>query len=95
MITKEKVEHIAKLAKLQLSEEEKEKYSGELSKVVDYIEELNQIDIGDVEPTAQVSGLLNRLRPDIAHDCPSVDQKLALSSANCGPTGLVKVKKIL
>jgi len=58
------VERIAKLARLGLSETEKKKYSKELSKILDYFEKLKEVNTGDVEPTAQVTGLFNAFRKD-------------------------------
>lgn len=64
MITKKEVEHIAKLARLGLSEAEKEKYSKELSGILDYMEKLNEVKVKNVEPTAQITGLENIFRKD-------------------------------
>ena len=52
MITKEEVKHIAKLARLGLTEEEITKFQRELSKILDYIEKLKEVDISKVEPTS-------------------------------------------
>lgn len=58
------VKHVAKLASLPLSSEEEEKYSGQLSKILDYIEQLNKVDTSNVEPTFNVSGLSNVMAKD-------------------------------
>lgn len=63
-ISKADVEHIAMLARLRLSEEEKETYSEQLSKILDYIEKLNQLDTSDVEPTSHVLEITNVFRED-------------------------------
>lgn len=60
----DQIEHIAKLSKLELSEEEKELYAGQLSSVLDYVGELSEIDTENVEPTANVTGLSNVWRDD-------------------------------
>ena len=52
MIIRKEVEHIAKLARLGLSEREIEKMRGELSKILDYIEKLKEVDVSEVEPTS-------------------------------------------
>ncbi len=52
MISKQEVEHIAKLARLGLTEKEIEKFQRELSKILDYIEKLKEVDISKVEPTS-------------------------------------------
>jgi len=53
------VEHIATLSRLSLTESEKEKFANQLSSVLGYVEELNQVDTQGVEITAQVTGLSN------------------------------------
>jgi len=73
-LTIDQIEHIAKLSKLELSNEEKELYTGQLSSVLDYVGELQEIDTDNVEPTANVTGLFNVWRDDmieksdISHD---------------------------
>ena len=66
-LTKQEVEHIAKLARLELTGEQKETYRGQLSKILDYIAKLNELNTGDVPPTA--GGGLDRmpLRADEVH----------------------------
>ncbi|HBQ51116.1 hypothetical protein A3B42_04280 [Candidatus Daviesbacteria bacterium RIFCSPLOWO2_01_FULL_38_10] len=58
------VKHVAKLANLPLSQNEEEKYAKQLSKILDYMEKLNQADTLGVEPTFNVSGLSNVTRDD-------------------------------
>lgn len=58
------VEHIAKLARIELSEKEKEKFANELSSILDYFEKLNQVDTAKIKPVSQVTGLLNITRGD-------------------------------
>lgn len=58
------VEHIAALARLKLSEEEKEKYSQQLSEILNYVEKLQAVDTSAIEPTSQVTGLENVMRQD-------------------------------
>jgi aspartyl-tRNA(Asn)/glutamyl-tRNA(Gln) amidotransferase subunit C len=60
----DQIEHIAKLSRLELSEEEKKLYAGQLSSVLDYVGELSKIDTENVEPTANVTGLSNVWRTD-------------------------------
>ncbi len=71
------VKKIVKLANLPLNSEEEEKYSGQLSKILDYIEQLNQVDTSDIEPTFNVSGLSNIMRPDKTGDCLTSEEALA------------------
>ncbi len=64
-LTNDDVRHIAKLARLQLQDNEVERYAGELSKIFGYIDLLSEVDTKGVAPTEQVTGLTNSLRPDI------------------------------
>jgi len=63
-LTIDKIGQIAKLARLELSEEEKDKYAEQLSVVLDYIEMLNEVDTEGVEETCQVTGLQDVVRED-------------------------------
>ncbi|MGZ5310330.1 MAG: Asp-tRNA(Asn)/Glu-tRNA(Gln) amidotransferase subunit GatC [Solirubrobacterales bacterium] len=64
MIDREQVLHIAKLARLRLGEDELERMSGELSKILDHVERIAELDLDGVEPTSHVIALENVLRPD-------------------------------
>lgn len=57
MIDKDDVKHIARLARLGLTDEEISKFSGQLSSVFEYMGILNEVDTEGVEPTSQVTGL--------------------------------------
>ncbi len=59
MLTEEQVRHVAKLARLQLTDEEVAKFSGQLSDILGYVDVLSEVDTEGVEPTAQVTGLKN------------------------------------
>lgn len=63
-LTKEQVLHIAKLARLTLAPEEVDRMAKELSSILNYIEVLGEVDTSNVEPTAQVTGIVNALRKD-------------------------------
>ncbi len=63
-IDKKQVEHIAKLSRIKLSEEEKEKFSGELSQILDYFETLKKVDTENILPASQAAGIENVLRED-------------------------------
>ncbi|MGD0977064.1 MAG: Asp-tRNA(Asn)/Glu-tRNA(Gln) amidotransferase subunit GatC [Minisyncoccia bacterium] len=58
------VEHIAELARIKLTGEEKEKMAEDLGQILDYINKLKEIKTDGVEPTAQVTGLENAFRKD-------------------------------
>ncbi|MDD5751175.1 MAG: Asp-tRNA(Asn)/Glu-tRNA(Gln) amidotransferase subunit GatC [Candidatus Peribacteraceae bacterium] len=67
-LTPTQVRHIAKLARLQISDSEVEKYAKELSAILEYVEKLKEVKTDGVEPTAQVTGQSNVLRGDVIED---------------------------
>ncbi|OGZ19310.1 MAG: asparaginyl/glutamyl-tRNA amidotransferase subunit C [Candidatus Nealsonbacteria bacterium RBG_13_38_11] len=64
MISKEEVQHIAKLARLGLTDQEIEKYQKELSLILDYFEKLKEVNISGIEPTSHSIKVENVLRKD-------------------------------
>ena len=93
-LSKKEIEHIAKLARLELSEDEFDKYGSQLSAILGYIEMLGEVDTSGVEPTAQVTGLVNVLRDDRALDFDSAGRETALKDAPQLLDGFIKVKKV-
>lgn len=63
-LTRDDVLKLAALSRLQLTDEEIEKFRGELSEILDYVEVLDKVDTTGLEPTYQLSGLKNITRPD-------------------------------
>ena len=64
MITIKEVEHVAKLARLELTESEKEKYTKQLGAILDYVQQMNEVDTSDVEPMSHAIPLTNVMRED-------------------------------
>ena len=64
----EEVEHIAKLSRLELTDDEKKLYQNQLSSVLEYVGQLDEVDTQDVVPTANITGLKNVFREDIAQE---------------------------
>ena len=64
MITVKDVEHVAKLARLELTEEEKEKFAGQLGDVLKYVEQMNEVDTSNVVPMAHAVDFVNVMRED-------------------------------
>lgn len=87
------IAHVAKLANLTLTEEEKKKFETQLEETVDYIEGLSEVDTEGVEPVSQVTGLENITRED--EITPSLSQEEALKNAKSTQNGYFKVKGIL
>jgi len=79
MIDREQVLHVARLARLELTEEEVERMSGELSAVLDHIEKIGELDLDGVPPTTHVVEVHNALRPDEVQ--PSLPREVALDQA--------------
>ena len=87
------IDHLAKLANLPLTEEEKEKFEKQLQETLDYVDQLQKIDTKGIEPTSHVTGLENVVREDTAK--PSLSQDEALQNTKSKHNGLFKVKAIL
>ena len=64
MITIKDVEHVAKLARLELTEEEKELYTKQLGDVLKYVEQMNEVDTSDVKPMSHAIDFVNVIRED-------------------------------
>ena len=79
MIDRGQVLHVAKLARLRLTDEEVERMSGELSTILEAIEQIAELDLEGVEPTSHVIDLENVLRPDVPR--PSLPRERALENA--------------
>jgi aspartyl-tRNA(Asn)/glutamyl-tRNA(Gln) amidotransferase subunit C len=79
MLAREQVDHVARLARLELSDEESERMAAELSKVLDHIEKIRELDLAGVEPTSHVLDVVNVLRADEPE--PSLPRELALANA--------------
>jgi aspartyl-tRNA(Asn)/glutamyl-tRNA(Gln) amidotransferase subunit C len=79
MLDRQQVDHVARLARLELSDAEAEKMAGELSAVLAHIEAIRELDLDGVEPTAHVVDLVNALRADVP--VPSLSREVALASA--------------
>jgi len=76
VIDRDQVLHVARLARLELSEEELERMSRELSGILEHVERINELDLEGVEPTAHVVALENVLRSDEPRPSLPVEQAL-------------------
>lgn len=92
-ISREEIEHIALLGRLSLSEEEKELFGPQLSNILDYVEQLNELDTRDVEPTSHVIPLSNVMREDIPGG--SISREEALMNAPSHTEKFFRVPKII
>lgn len=87
------VEHVAKLARLDLSEEEKHMFTEQLNAILKYAEKLNSLDTADVEPTSHVMPLSNVMREDEVR--PSLPIEKVLLNAPDEEDGQFKVPAVL
>ncbi|MDI6888408.1 MAG: Asp-tRNA(Asn)/Glu-tRNA(Gln) amidotransferase subunit GatC [Methanocellales archaeon] len=92
MITKKDVEHIGWLARIKLSDEEKEEFTTQLNSILDYFAKLDEID-PNVAPTHHVSGVVNVFRDDAVKE--SLDQKDVLQNAPKKEEGFFKGPRIV
>ena len=79
MLDRAQVLHVARLARLELSDEEVERMAIELSHVLDHIEKIRELDLEGVPPTSHVIDVVNALRPDEPQ--PSLPAEVALAPA--------------
>jgi aspartyl-tRNA(Asn)/glutamyl-tRNA(Gln) amidotransferase subunit C len=77
MLEREQVLHVARLARLHLSDEEVEKMRVELSDVLEHVEKIRELDLSDVPPTSHVVAVTGALRPDEPQPCLPVEVVLA------------------
>ena len=92
-ISQKEVEHIAKLARIELSEQDKKTFSTQLTDILKYVDKLDEVDVDGVEPTAQVTMLENIMRHDKAGICAR--QKELVKAAPDSQDNQVKVKAVL
>jgi len=89
MIDREQVLHVARLARLELDDDEVERMVGELSKVLDWIEKIEELDLEGVPPTSHVVEIANALRADEPRPCLPRDVALAAAPARTAEGFLV------
>ena len=92
MLTKQQVEHVAKLARLSLTEKEVELYAEQLSKILDYIDLLNEVNTKGIEPMTQPIPTVNVMREDIVKK--QFEREVMLKNAPHEEYGFFRVPKI-
>ena len=93
-LTKKEVEHIALLARLGLTEAEKEKFALQLSSILNYVEQLKEVDTQGIEPTAQVTGLENVMRKDKIESFDKKARNRLIELAPESEDDLIKTKAV-
>jgi len=89
VIEREQVLHVARLARLRLSDQEVERMAGELSGILDHVDRIAELDLDEVEPTSHVIALENVLRADEPR--PSWPREAVLASAPDPAEGAFRV----
>ncbi len=92
-VTQQDLDMVAVLSRLEVAEQDKEKYLGQLDAFLQYVDNLAALPTDDVEPLAHVLPIHNVFREDEVR--PSLDRELALSNAPLKEDGYFKVPKIL
>ena len=92
-ITPAAVAHVARLARLQLTEDELERYTEQLGSMLDHFRDIDALDLADVEPMNQPLHLSNVLRDDVVG--PTLDRDEVLAAAPAADSGRFRVPPIL
>jgi aspartyl-tRNA(Asn)/glutamyl-tRNA(Gln) amidotransferase subunit C len=95
MLSKEKVKHIAALARIGLSEDEIPKYQKDLSAILDYFKKLEELKTDNIETIGHITGRFNSYREDKKEDFGDLGKKAILKNAPEKNGGFVKVKSVL
>ena len=92
-ITREEVLHVARLARLELSDNEVERFEGQLSAILDAVSKVSELNLADVPPTAHPLPVVNVLRADEVR--PSLPRDEVLAMAPASEDGRFRVPRIL
>ncbi len=92
-VSEDEVRHIAELARIKFSDEEIAKYTKDLAGIVEFAEQLNEVDVTDVKPTAHILDIHNVFRKDEVHE--SYDREKLLQNAPTKAAGCVSVPKVV
>lgn len=93
-LSKKDIIHIAKLANLKLSPAEIEKFRRQLSEVIGYINKLNELETGGIDPVTQTTGLVNVSQEDAVETSRLLTQEKVLRNVSFKKNGLIKIKAI-
>lgn len=93
IITKDLIDNLSKLAKINLTKEQEEKYAGEFTSVMGYMDEIKNLDVDKIQETSRIAKEENVLREDVVKQ--SLDQKEALKNSKNTNNGYFLVPQIL
>jgi len=91
----EQIQHLAHLARLELTTQEQEKFTSQISSILEYFDKLNEVDTQGVEPLSQSIELENILRPDEIEECDTNIRDSILNNAPQTSGDYIKTNKIL
>jgi len=91
-LTIKQIEHIVKLSRLGITDAEKESFSKDLSAILGFVEQLNEVDVSGVSPTSHAAGIVNAMRDDAMNQYDK--QKDLIAAAPAKKENLVKVKAV-
>ena len=92
-LTREQVQHVAKLARLSLSDEEVATFTGQMADILAYVEKLNELNTDGIVPTSHVVPMENSIREDLVR--PSIGVDHALANAPDRVEGFFRVPKVI
>ena len=92
-ITRDQVEHVSRLARLALSEQELDSLTGEMDAILDYVEQLNTLDTQEIVPTAHAVPMENAFREDEVR--PGFTTEQALSNAPDATDNAFRVRRVI
>ena len=93
-LSQEEINHLAELARMELSNKEKQMFGEQLSSILDYLDKLRAVDTTDIPPTAQVTGLQNVWREDEIKNCDEATRKRLLDNLPEREGDLMKTKAV-
>lgn len=92
-LTNDEIKTIAKLARLEMDDADLEKFTTQLSGILEDAKKLDEVDTEGVKPIAQITGLENRVMKDSVNDCEFADELLGQSPSGTEDR-MIKVKKV-
>jgi|SRR4051794_6002549 aspartyl-tRNA(Asn)/glutamyl-tRNA(Gln) amidotransferase subunit C len=93
-LTRDDVLKLSRLARIDLNDDELDKFAEEFNAILGYVEQLQQVDVSGLEPTSQVTGLVNVSRPDEVQDYGYGPDKL-LANVPSVKDNQIQVKRVL
>ena len=92
-LSRKDLAHLARLARLAVTDEELDRFAGQLDAVLDAVAQVSKADVGDVPPTTHAVPMTNVLRPDVPR--PSLARDVVLAGAPAAEDGRFRVPRIL